>query len=132
MTNALRMVRESPVFVTGLVLGVVLATADIVSGAALWHAAIAFCIVVGWAVLVTVLGPRSETFSALAGRPVDERWEHINVQASAAALGVSAIAALFAFAVAEVTHGDPLPYALIATVMGVSYLGALAWFRLRA
>ena len=131
MTSVLRMFRESPVFVTGAILGTVLAAADLVGGETPGRAAIAFGIVIAWALLVTVLSRRSEVFSVLAGRPVDERWEQINLQAAAGALGASALAVLLGVAVAEVRGGDPMPYALVGVVMAISYVGAIAWLRFR-
>jgi hypothetical protein len=131
MTNALRILRESPVLVTGAILGLILAAGDLISGASAAHAAIALAIVLGWGLLVTVVGRRSETFSVLAGRPVDERWEHINLEATAIALGASALVVLFLVVATEVMHGDPLPYVLVGTLIGASYLAAVAWLRLR-
>lgn len=131
MTSALRTMRNSPVVITGTILGLVLAAGDLISGASPAHAMIALAIVLGWAVLVTVVGRRSETFSVLAGRPVDERWAQIGVHASAVAFGISALAVVFLVVVAEVQHGDPLPYALVGALMGASYLVSVAWFRLR-
>lgn len=131
MTSALRSLRDSPVVVTGFILGAILASGDLISGGSPAHAGVAFAIVVGWGLLVTIVGRRSETFSVLAGRPVDERWMQINLQASAAALGISALAVLFLVVAAEVVHADPMPYALVGAVMGVAYVGSVAWFRLR-
>jgi len=66
-----------------------------------------------------------------AGRPVDERWEPINLEACAWALGVTAIVVVVAFAVAEATGGDWQPYTLVAVTMAVASFGSLVIVRIR-
>jgi hypothetical protein len=44
--------------------------------------------------------------SVLAGRPIDERWQHINLEASTWVLGVSAIVVLAAFVAAQASRSD--------------------------
>jgi hypothetical protein len=123
--------RRSPVLVVGIVIGLVFGAAALAGGGPYWRAAIAAAIPIGYAILVTLVARRSETVSVLAGRPVDERWEHMNLEASAWALGVTAIVALGAFVVADATRGDWTPWALICSVMAASYAGSLAVIRLR-
>ena len=124
-------VRSSPVLVVGIVAGLVIGLAELVRGATSWQALLATAIPIAYAAVVTLIGRRSETVSVLAGRPVDERWEHINLEATAWSLGLSAIVVLGAFVVADASGRDWLPYAFIASVMAVSYVGALAILRLR-
>ena len=124
-------VRSSPVLVVGVLAGLAIGLAELVGGAAPWQALVATAIPVAYGALVTVLGRRHETASVLAGRPVDERWEHINLEATAWSLGLSAIVVLGAFLVADASGRDWLPYAFLASVMAVSYVGALAILRLR-
>lgn len=124
-------IARSPVLVTGVVIGAGLGLARLVGGGSPAEALLAFAIAAGYALVVTLLARRSETAGALAGRPVDERWEHINLEACAWALGVTAIVVVAAFAVAEATGGDWQPYALVAVTMAVAYLGSLVIVRVR-
>lgn len=128
MTTTLR---RTPVLFVGIVIGLVMGGAELVAGAALWRAALAAAIPMAYALLVTVVARRNETASALAGHPVDERWEHINLEASTWAFGISAIVVLGAFVVAEATNGDWAPYAFIGAVMGLAFIGSLVVVRLR-
>ncbi len=122
---------RSPVLVIGIVIGAGLAVAGLAGGGSPLGALLALAIPVGYALLVTVLARRSPTAGALAGRPVDERWEHINLEACAWALGITALAVVVAFAVAEATGGDWQPYALVAVIMAVAYVGSLVIVRVR-
>ena len=124
-------VARSPVLVTGVVIGAGLGLARLAGGGSPAEALVAFAITVGYALLVTLLARRSEMAGTLAGRPVDERWEHINLEACAWALGITALAVVGAFAVAEATGGDWQPYALMAVTMAVAYVGSLLIVRFR-
>ena len=124
-------IARSPVLVTGIVIGAGLGLAQLAGGGSPWGALLALVIPVGYALLVTLMGRRSDTAGALAGRPVDERWEHINLEACAWALGVTALVVVVAFAVAEATGGDWQPYALVAVTMAVAYVGSLVIVRAR-
>jgi hypothetical protein len=125
------MVRRGPVLVVGIVAGLIIGLAELVAGAPIWRALLSTAIPIAYASVVTLIGRRSETLSVLAGRPVDERWEHINLEATAWAFGLSAVVVLGAFIAADTSGGDWLPYAFVASVMAVSYIGALAILRLR-
>jgi hypothetical protein len=124
-------IRRSPVLVVGVVAGLVIGAAELVGGGTIALAAISTAIPIGYALLVTLLARRSETASVLAGRPVDERWEVMNQEAAAWALGISAIVILAAFVVADATGGDWRPFAFTGAVMAVAYVGSLAAIRLR-
>jgi hypothetical protein len=115
----------------GLVVGLIIGGADLVAGHQAWVAALGFAIPVGYAILVALVASRSETVSVLAGRPVDERWQHINLVASTWAFGASAIVLLVAFVVADATGGDRLPWAFMGAVMAAAYVGSLAIVRVR-
>ena len=128
MTTA---IRRSPVLWVGVVVGLAIGAAELAGGGPPWRAAISTAIPIGYAVLVTLLARRSETVSVLAGRPVDERWELMNQEAAAWALGLSAIVVIAAFIVADATGGDWLPYAFIGSVMAAAYVLSLAVIRLR-
>jgi hypothetical protein len=124
-------VRSSPVLVVGILGGLIIGLAEFVGGAPPWRALISTAIPIVYACLVTLIGRRSETLSVLAGRPVDERLEHINLEAAAWSFGVSAVVVLGAFIVADAAGRDWLPYAFMAAVMAGSYMGALAILRMR-
>ena len=127
----MKSMRRAPVLVSGAVIAVAFGIAELAGGASPFRAGVSVAIILAWSILVTVLSRRSETMSVLAGRPVDERWEHINVEASAYALALSAIVVLAAFVIADASGGDWQPYALVAVVMAVSYLGSLLVLRAR-
>ena len=124
-------IARSPVLAVGLVVGLVIGASEVVSGGSAFRILAGAGIPIAYALLVTLVGRRSETVSVLAGRPVDERWQHLNLEASAWALGVSAIVVLAAFVVVQASHGDYLPYAFIGAVMAVAYIGSLVLIRLR-
>jgi hypothetical protein len=105
--------------------------AELAGGGGVGRAAISLAIPVGYGLLVTIVARRSETASVLAGRPVDERWEHFNLEASAWSLGITAIVILAAFVVADATHGDWMPYAFMGAVMATAYVASLVVIRLR-
>ena len=127
----MKIMSRAPVLVSGAVIGAAFGVAELAGGASPVRAGVSVGVILTWSIVVTVLGRRSETMSVLAGRPVDERWEHINVEASAYALAASAVVVLGAFVVADATGGDWQPYALVAVVMAVSYLGSLLILRAR-
>jgi hypothetical protein len=62
---------------------------------------------------------------------VDERWEHIGMEACAWAFGASAIVVLGAFVVTQATGGAWQPFAFVAAIMGVSYIGSMVAVRAR-
>jgi hypothetical protein len=124
-------VPRSPVLVVGLIAGLLMGAAELIRGDEVWRAALATLIPIGYAVVVAVLARRSESASVLAGHPVDERWEHINLEASAWAFGASAIVVLAAFVVMTARHGDWAPFAFIGAVMAVAYVGSLVLVRVR-
>ena len=124
-------IARSPVLWIGLVIGLVIAASGLVGGESILAATISLVVVLGFVVLMALLQGRSETASSLAGRPADERWEHISLEASAYAFAVSALATIGALAITQATGGAWGPYALVAGVMGLAYLGSLAVVRAR-
>jgi len=128
MTTA---IRRSPVLVVGVIIGLVMGAAEQIGSGIAWRAALSTVIPIGYAALVTVLAPRNEAASALAGRPVDERWEHINLEAATWAFGATAIVVLAMFVGVDAQGGDWHPYAFMAAVMAVAYVGSLLLVRLR-
>ena len=120
-----------PALAVGIPIGLVIAAARLAGGGTIADALVILAITIGYALVVTVVGRRNDTASALAGRPVDERWEHIGLEASALAFGASALAVLAILALSQVGGGAWQPYALVASVMAVSYVGSLVIVRLR-
>ena len=88
-------------------------------------------IVAGYTVVLALLRTRSETASVLAGAPVDERWQAINLHALAAAGLVGAVVELGGFVVAEATGHDWSGFAIVAGTVGIAYIGGVIWFRSR-
>jgi hypothetical protein len=127
----MKIMRSAPVLVTGTLIAAAFGIAELAGGGSAFRAGVSVAIILVWSILVTVLGRRSETMSVLAGRPVDERWEHINVEACAYALAASAIVVLAAFVIADASGGDWQPYGFMGVVMAVSYLGSLLVLRAR-
>jgi hypothetical protein len=122
---------RSPVLWIGAAIGLVIAAAEMMGGDSILTAVVSIAIVVGFAALVTLLRGRSDTAASLAGRPVDERWEHIGLEASAYAFAASGLATIGALAVAQATGGDWQPYATVAVIMAIAYLGSLVVVRAR-
>jgi len=56
-----------------------LGPARLAGGSSPAEALLALVITAGYAFVITLLSVQSETVGALAGRLVDERWEHINL-----------------------------------------------------
>ena len=91
---------------------------------------IALAIAVGFAALV-LLGGRSETIRGLRGDGKDERFRQIDIHATAIA-GITVISAIIIAFIVEVARGhDGSPYTWLAAVAGITYLVAVAVFRLR-
>ena len=122
-------IAASPVLWVGVVVGVLMIVASLVGGASAGSALLGGAIAVGYAAVVTVVGRRSEVASTLAGRPVDERWEHINLEATTWALGITAVVVLAGCLVEIASNGPWEPYAFIAVVIAVAYLGSLLIIR---
>ena len=124
-------IMTSPVVWVGVIVGGLMGVAQYAGGSSLGSAVLAAIIPIGYAVVVTLLGRRSAISSALAGRPIDERWEHISLEATAWALGISATVVLGAVVVALASGGQWQPYALIGAVMAAGYLASLIGVQLR-
>src|SRR5689334_24124081 len=77
-------------------------------------------------------GRRSETLQGLGGPGRDERWERIDVHATALT-GLILIAVIIgAFLVDVARGGDGNPYGLLAAVAGVAYIASVAILRARS
>jgi hypothetical protein len=114
----------------GLVIGGALGAADWLGGSPL-RAVTDVAIVAGYSLILTVLRSRSETASVLAGLPVDERWQAINLHALATAGVIGALVALGGFGLAVATGHDGSGFAIVAGAVGISYIGSVIWYRSR-
>jgi hypothetical protein len=121
MTTVVR----SPVFVAGVIVGLALGAAELVGSGEGWRAIVSGGIPIVYGAVVTLVGRRSDSLSVLAGRPVDERAAHVSEEALTWAFGLTAIAVVAAVAWQIATRGDWAPYAAIAVVMAVAYMGSL-------
>src|SRR5271157_3937272 len=115
----------------GLAFGGVMGAADLAANGSPGRAATDVAIMVGYTLLLTAFRSRSETISTLAGRPVDERWQAINLRALAAAGLLGAVVALGGFIVTEASGHDSSGFAIVAAAIGVSYIGGVVWYRWR-
>ena len=80
---------------------------------------------------VFLFGGRSETLSGLGGPGRDERWEAIDIRATAAT-GFFLITALIGAFLWEVGHGrDGSPYGQLCAFAGIVYIAAVAFLRWR-
>lgn len=124
-------IATSPVIWVGVIVGALTGLATYAGGGGLGPAALGATIPIAYGVAVTLLAPRSAISSVLAGRPIDERWEHIGLEATALTLGISAFVILGAFTVTLASGGQWQPYAFAAGVIAVAYSVSLVVVRLR-
>ncbi len=81
--------------------------------------------------LLFLLGGRSDTLAGLGGPGRDERWQSIDLRATAAA-GFVLVVAIIGGWLYELTQGrDGEPYVQLGAVGGVAYVVAVAVLRLR-
>jgi hypothetical protein len=113
------------------VLGVALIGLEVKQGAQLARAAGGVVILVAFIGSIWVFQTRSETASALAGKPVDERWQLIDQRSMAVATAVGLFAAAGGFAVMEALGRDNWQFAVMALVLSGAYLVGMAWYRWR-
>jgi hypothetical protein len=116
---------------TGLVIGAILIGIELSQGARLDRAMGGVAILFVYVAALWIFQNRSETVSALAGRPVDERWQEIHVRATATAATIGAIVALVGFGAMELAGRDNWQFALMAGVLGFGYIAGVAWNRWR-
>ena len=77
-------------------------------------------------------GRRSETLAGIGGPARDERWERIDLHATALAGIVLIIVIIGAFLV-EVAQGkDGSPYSALGAIGGVAYILSIAFLRWRS
>jgi predicted histidine transporter YuiF (NhaC family) len=88
------------------------------------------CLMVGLAVVLLLVRGRSETVQGLLDRR-DERINQIDMEATAAAGGITILAIIIAVFVQIARGDDPMPYAWLGALAGVAYLVALVVKRVR-
>ena len=77
-------------------------------------------------------GRRSETLAGLGGPARDERWERIDIHATALA-GIVLVLIIIGAWLVEIAQGrDGSPYAQLGAVGGVVYIAAVAFLRWRS
>lgn len=77
-------------------------------------------------------GRRSETIAGIGGTARDERWERIDVHATALA-GSVLIAVIIGCFLVEVAQGeDGSPYSQLGAIAGIAYIASVAFLRWRA
>lgn len=108
-----------------LILGAFIAADDVASGLA----GLGLMVFVGLVFLIG--GRRSETLAGLGGPGRDERWEMIDMRATAFA-GSVLIAALIGCWLWDIAHnGDGSPYGQLMAITGVAYIAGVALLRWR-
>jgi hypothetical protein len=113
-----------------VLIGLIYLGAEIVGGNA--QVGVAMLAVMMVFALAVLLAGRSETVRGLRGDGRDERFQMLDLRATAYA-GVAVIAAVLAAYVFEIAHGrSGLQYAWLATVGGVIYLASVIYLRIRA
>ncbi|NJD30111.1 MAG: DUF2178 domain-containing protein [Chloroflexi bacterium] len=117
--------RRSAVIAVGAIVGIVIGAAVWVSGGGLGETLLTGAIPVAYAIVIFFLARRSEVAGVLAGQFVDERAEHINLVATSWTVGITAVLVLAAFVWALASGGSWQPYAFVAAVIALSYLGSL-------
>ena len=79
-----------------------------------------------------LFGRRSETLQGLGGPGRDERWERIDIHATALTGLILIVVIIGAFLVDVARGGDGNPYGLLGAVAGVAYIASVAILRARS
>jgi hypothetical protein len=113
-----------------LLIGVIMFVAFAIGGD-VTGGAISLAIMAGAGALF-LFGRRGETLRGIGGPERDERWEMIDLRASAFA-GLVVIAVLIGSWLWELAHGDDgSPYGQVMAVGGLAYIAAIAFARWRS
>jgi hypothetical protein len=80
---------------------------------------------------VFAFGGRSETIRGLRGDGRDERFHAMDTRATFMSGSVLLVAVLVAYVVSVAGGGSGAPYDWLAAIAGVTYLGSIAWLRIR-
>lgn len=116
--------------VTAVVLGVVSWIALAVGGDPR-GGAVAFGILVLYALIVFLLARRSDVAKVLAGRAPDERYRALDMQAVAITGFVLILCVIGGFLWEEAHGRSGMPYTLLGAIAAFTYFGALVYGRLR-
>ena len=81
---------------------------------------------------VFAFGGRSETIAGIGGPGRDERWELLDLRATAFAGGVVVVTVIASFLIEIARGNDGSPYALIGAIGGLAYVVAVGWLRMRS
>jgi hypothetical protein len=114
---------------TAVVLGLGYLVAGIV-GDQIGFGIFGLCLMVGIAVILILVRGHSETVQGLLDKR-DERINQIDLEATAAAGGVTIMAIIIAVFVQIARGGDVMPYAWLGALAGIAYILALVIKRLR-
>jgi hypothetical protein len=112
----------------GILLGVLIAAAELGRGASPLEATVAFAIVAGYVLVLRALQSRSDMASVLSGLPTDERGHRSTCARSFA--GQSSRSLVVAYLVTQFSGGDSPAYAQLAGSR-VATRG-LVWYRARS
>jgi hypothetical protein len=80
---------------------------------------------------VFAFGGRSETIRGLRGDGRDERFHAMDTRATFMSGSVLLVAVLVAYVVSVARGDSGAPYDWLAAIAGVTYLGSIAWLRIR-
>jgi hypothetical protein len=92
----------------------------------------AFGVMAAVAALFFFGGRRSETLAGIGGPARDERWEKIDLHATAMAGGVLVFTIIGAWLVEVAQGGDGSPYTQLGAVGGLAYILSVAFLRWRS
>jgi hypothetical protein len=115
------------------VLGLVLGLAFLIASLAGGHPALGVFSLVwlgGWSVAIAIIGLRSETVRGLLDNR-DERLAGISLRATALCGGAMIGAVIIGTVVSLARGQSGSPYDIIGAVGGVTYLAAVAYYRIR-
>lgn len=90
-----------------------------------------FAVMAVYSGVLVAFGGRSETIGAIGGRPLDERFASLNLQATAIAGTVAIVVAIAGFLWQTARGQDASPFALVAAAAGVGYLASIVWLQRR-
>jgi hypothetical protein len=114
---------------TSVVLGLGYLVAGIVGGQT-GFGIFGLCLMVGIAVVLILVRGHSETVQGLLDKR-DERINQIDLEATAAAGGVTILAIIIAVFVQIARGADVMPYAWLGALAGIAYIVALVIKRVR-
>lgn len=91
----------------------------------------ALVVMVVFAIVLLIVGPRSEIIRGLAGPDRDERFAMIDLRATAFSGVAVTVALVIAWMVSVATGHDGNPYDWLCVVVGLAYLAGVVYLRWR-